>query len=279
MPTASPKVSFVTVSYKNPGLIRQLLKGFEQAQLAFPYEYFMVDNAVGDGTGTMVRERFPWVTMIDSPGNVGFGVGNNIGFQQAQGEYVMLINPDLTIFPGELEKLVAFADAHPDVGLVGPKVLNPDGSLQRSFHRFPGLLIPLLRRTFLGKTTWGKKMVQDYFMQDADPDKVQEVDGLFGAAILIRRKALDQIGFFDQRFFMYFEDTDLCRRAWEKGWRVVYAPLASVTHYHQRESNVKHVWDMVMNRVARIHIKSGFLYFFKYWGKPHPHRVSHDVLS
>lgn len=271
--TQTPKVTFVTVCYRTPGLIAQLLKGFEEAALPFPFEYFLVDNAAGDGTGAMVREHFPWVKIIDHQGNIGFGAGNNLAFREAKGEYVMLVNPDLTVFPGEFEKLLAFADAHPDIGFVGPKLLNPDRTLQRSFHRFPNPLIPLFRRTPLGRTAWGQRTIEKYLMMDADPNVVQDVDGLFGAAILIRRSALEQIGHFDERFFMYFEDVDLCRRAWESGWRVTYAPLAMFVHYHQRESEVKRFWKLFTNRVVRTHIKSGIMYFLKYRGKAHPRAI------
>jgi N-acetylglucosaminyl-diphospho-decaprenol L-rhamnosyltransferase len=266
----TPKVTFVTVCYRTPGLIKQLLKGVEDARFSFPYEYILVDNAAGDGTGAMVRERFPWVKIIDEQGNVGFGAGNNLAFRIAQGEYVMLVNPDLTMFAGEMEKLLAFADAHPDIGFIGPKLLNPDRTLQRSFHRFPSPLIPIYRRTGLGRMEFGKRAIDQYLMQDVDPSLTQDVDGLFGAAILIRRTALEQVGHFDEQFFMYFEDVDLCRRAWEKGWRVTYAPVAEFVHYHQRESEVKRISDLFKNRVLREHIKSAFRYFWKYRGKGHP---------
>lgn len=273
----TPKVSFITVCYRTPGLIRQLLKGVEAAALPFEFEYFLVDNAAGDGTGAMVREEFPWVKIIDKQGNVGFGAGNNLAFREAKGEYVMLVNPDLTFFKGEMEKLLTFADAHPDIGFIGPKLLNPDRSLQRSFHRFPSPLIPVYRRTRLGRTSRGKKKVERYLMLDVDPANVQDVDGLFGAAILIRRPALEAIGEFDEKFFMYFEDVDLCRRAWEKGWRVTYAPVAEFVHYHQRESELKHFWDLLMKRVPREHIKSAIYYFWKYRGKGHPRNTTNDV--
>lgn len=269
----APKVSFVTVCYRTPGLVRQLLKGFEAAAIPFPYEYFLVDNG-DDGTGAMVRERFPWATVVDGHGNVGFGAGNNRAFRLANGEYVMLVNPDLTVFAGEMEKLIAFADADATAGLIGPRILNPDRSPQRSFHRFPNAFIPIYRRTAFGRTPWGRRDVERYLMLDADPSKIQDVDGLFGSAVLIRRAALDRIGHFDERFFMYFEDVDLCRRAWEAGWRVVYAPVADFVHYHQRESDVKRPWDLLTNRTAREHIKSGVKYFLKYRGKGHPRTVS-----
>ncbi len=258
------KITFVTVCYRTPELIRMLLLGVQKANFSFSYEYILVNNDPSDGTRAMVEECFPWVTYIDAPGNVGFGAGNNIAFARAQGEYIMLMNPDLTVFPGEMEKLIAYADAHTDIGLCGPQLLNPNRTLQRTFTRFPTICIPLYRRTIFGKTTQGKKAIEFYFMQDVDATIAQPVHVLFGAAILIRATALKDIGFFDEQFFMYFEDTDLCRRAWEKGWKVFYAPIACFVHYHQRESDVKRFWQILTNRVSREHIKSAVKYFWKY---------------
>jgi GT2 family glycosyltransferase len=264
------KISFVTVCYLTPNLIRQLLRGFDALRLPFQFEYFLVDNAAGDGTGDMVRERFPWVKLIETPCNVGFGAANNLAFRQARGEYIMLMNPDLTVFTGEVEKLIEFADRQTDAGLFGPRLLNPDRTPQQSCHRFPSAMTPLYRRTALGSTAWGKRALEYYLMRGEDLSQAQDVDGLFGSAILIRRRALDEIGFFDERFFMYFEDVDLCRRAWEKGWRVMYAPVAEFVHYHQRESEIKRLWNLFSNPLARTHIMSGAKYFMKYRGKPLP---------
>lgn len=264
------KVTFVTVCYRTPHLIRNLLKGVEAARFPFPYEYIVVDN--GGDTADMVRETFPWATVISGQGNVGFGAGNNLAIRQAKGEYVMLVNPDLTIFPGEMEKLLAFAESRPDTGIVGPRLLNPNKTVQRTYHRFPHPLIPVYRRTFLGATARGQKAIDWYFMADADASAPLHVDGLFGAAMLIRKRALDEVGHFDERFFMYFEDVDLCRRSWEKGWKVCYAPVAEFVHYHQRESDVKYPWQALMNRTSRAHIASAVQYFLKYRGKPLPNR-------
>ena len=264
------KVTFVTVAYKTPELIRNLLKGIEQANFSFPFEYIVVNNAPGDATAAMIQEKFPWVTYVEAPGNVGFGSGNNIGFRLAKGEYVMCLNPDLTVFKGEMEKLLAFADANAQYGIIGPKLLNPNRSIQRNFHRFPGVLIPAYRRTFLGKTPWGKQAIEHYQMHDFDGEAVREVDGLFGAALLIRAQALKDVGHFDETYFMYFEDIDLCRRMWQKGWKVCYVPHASFVHYLQRESRVKWPWEILMNRTSRAHIASAVHYFRKYQNQPLP---------
>lgn len=263
------KVTFITVAYKTPHLIRNLLKGVEAAKFAFPFEYYLVDNG-SDGTAQMVKELFPWVNVVTGHGNVGFSAGNNLAIRQAKGEYVMLVNPDMTIFPDEIEKLVGYGDANPTIGFVVPKLLNPNGTIQTNVNRFPSILIPVYRRTILGRTSVGQRAVDRYFMKDVDLTRPIDVDGAIGAAILLRRRALDEIGHFDEGYWMYFEDIDLCRRAWEKGWRVTYFPDIKIVHYHQRESRVKWPWQALTHRPSRAHIASAVHYFWKYRSKPLP---------
>lgn len=277
--TGDPKVTFVTVCYKTPNLIRLLLKGFESADIKFPFEYYLVDNAPGDGTGDMVREKYPWVNIIETPKNIGFGAGNNHALRRARGEYVMLVNPDLVVFPGELEKLVEFLDGHPDIGLVGPKLLNPDRTCQYSCYRFPNPMIPLYRRTPLGLTPWGKRAIKHYLMhEDLKRDQAMEVDALMGSALMMRRKVLDEVGHFDERFFMYFEEVDICRRAWKYNWRVVYVPQAQLVHYHARDSLISRPWQVITHKPTRKHIASAVYYFWKYRGTQNPHNETRPVL-
>lgn len=276
-PKADPKVSFVTVCYRTPGLIRMLLKGAQAANFKFSFEYFLVNNAPEDGTSQMVRERFPWVQVIDSPRNVGFGAGNNLAIRRARGQYIMLLNPDLTIFPDEIEKLVKFMDDHPDVAFSGPLLLNPDGTRQDSCYRFPAPMYALYRRTFLGKLPSGQRYNHHFLMRDTQLDRPLEVDVLMGSAIMMRRSALDEIGLFDENYFMYLEEMDICRRAWEKKWRVAYVPHAKLVHYHQRESRIDWPWHLITNRPARAHIISALYYFRKYWNKPNPHKLQRPI--
>lgn len=263
-------VSFVTVNYKTPHFIRHLLHGFEQANVSLPYEYFLVDNASDDGTIELVKQRFHWAIPIRAEKNFGFGGGNNLAIARARGEYIVLLNPDLTVFPGEIEAWIGWMEAHPDVGISGPRVLNPDGTDQSSSYRFPGFFTPLYRRTLIGSTPWGKRAIASYLMQDMDRSAEQDVDWVQGSAMCIRRSVFDRIGRFDDRFFMYFEDTDLCRRAWEAGHRVAYMPHARVVHYLHRESRIHHTWEVFTNRVTRAHIASAIRYFLKYRSKPNP---------
>ena len=266
----NPLVTFVTVNYKTPHYIRQLLKGVEEAHFSFPFEYILVDNASGDGTVEMIRERFPWVKVIESPKNVGFGSGNNLALAEAKGMYVLLFNPDLTVFPREVESWIEWMHARPDVGISGPRILNPDGSDQESCYRFPNLLTPVLRRTFLGRLPFARKSLERYTMKEMDRTREQDVDWILGAAMLIRKTVLDHIGHFDPRFFMYFEEADICRRAWSGGYRVTYTPVSSFMHYYGRESHIRFPWEVVTNKLTRIHMASGCKYFLKHMGSPDP---------
>lgn len=272
------KVSFITVCYNTPNLIRVLLRGVEQAGFSFPFEYFLVDNGQ-DGTGEFVRKRFPWVTVIEPGKNIGFAAGNNLAIERATGEYIMLVNPDLTIFQGEVEKLVAFADTAPDAGIMGPWIESPNGTRQETCTRFPSFMLPAYNRTFLGRTPWGKRVLDRHHMRDVNHTEPHDAEVIYGAAMLIRRSAIKDIGAFDERFFMYCEDWDLCRRAWKSGWRVVFVPHARFIHYHQRESLINAPWEILTNRTARIHIASGVKYTWKYLNEPIPEIGTHDLLS
>ncbi len=232
-------------------------------------EIIVVDNASADGTPEMVRQEFPSARCLALPKNIGFGPGNNAGLQASIGKYILIMNPDIVILDDALDRLIDFMETHPEVGLVGPQLRNPDGSIQFSCYHFPTPLIPLYRRTPLGHWAVGQKALAHYLMTDWDHQTIREVDWLLGAFLVARRSMIDQLGSFDERFFLYFEDADLCRRAWQSGWRVVYNPEMQVVHYHRRES-AGSIFSLLTNWIAREHLKSGLKYFLKYWGQPQP---------
>ena len=198
------KVSVVTVNYKMPEFIRHLLEGVEAAKWAFPFEYILVDNDSHDGVPAFVRERFSWVKVRENQ-NTGFGGGNNVALKEVKGEYVILMNPDLTVFPDEVEKWIAWMDEHPDVGISGPRTLNPDRTDQNSCYAFHHWSTPVYRRTALGKMPWAKKELNRFLLTDMDRTKEQDVDWVQGSAMCIRRSLLERIGGFDESFFMYLK--------------------------------------------------------------------------
>ena len=201
------------------------------------YEVWVVDNASEDGSAGMVAAEFPQVQLIVNTDNAGFSKANNQAIAQTGSRYVFLLNSDAFIHPGALEQLVAYADAHPQAGIVGPKVLNVNGSVQFSCRRFPSLGAGFFRNTYLGRLFPHNKFARDYLMVSFDHAEDRAVDWVSGCAMLIRRDLLQKIGVLDERFYMYCEDVDLCQRAWEGGWEVIYAPQAVVTHAIGRSSD------------------------------------------
>ena len=206
-------------------------------KLAVDYSVWVVDNASSDGSAGMVASEFPNAHLIVNTENVGFSKANNQAIALTDSRYAFLLNSDAAIHPGALEALVAYADAHPKAGVIGPKVLNPDGSLQFSCRRFPSLGAGFFRNTYLGRLFPNNKFARDYLMTNFDHAHDVPVDWVSGCAMLLRREMVDEIGALDERFYMYCEDVDLCQRAWDSGREVVYAPSAVVTHAIGRSSD------------------------------------------
>ena len=285
-------LSIIILNYKQKGLVKQCIKGIVTAQPQLKYELIVVDNDSKDGSLEMVNVMFkeekqlgnqpelplnkpleiPSIKTIQSESNDGFAAGNNLGIQKASGKYIMIINPDIAVVPGALEEMVNFLESNSSVGMISPKLINPDGSVQYSCRRFPNIFTPIYRRTILGKLPFAKKYLTDYLMMDFDHSNSKEVDWLFGACLLIRKSILDRIGMFDERFFMYFEDLDLCRRFWQAGFKIMYFPVVEMVHYHQRLSAEKSGILGALSKGGRIHIVSGVKYFAKYLGSKLPVR-------
>ncbi len=270
-------LSIVILNYRTKDLLRECLRGLRFAKPDLQMEVIVVDNDSRDGSAEMVLSEFPEARLIRSPNNAGYAAGNNIGLKLGVGRYLMVTNPDIFVWPGSLEALVRFMDENPRVGLAGPQLTNPDGTIQKSCYRFQDLLTPVWSRTLLGRLLFGKRAMANYLMDDFDHLSTREVDWVLGAAMIARREAVADVGFLDETFFMYCDDTDWCRRYWEKNWRVVYVPSARLVHFHQRLSKGG-VAELFRNRLTRIHVKSALTYFKKYRGKPNP-RIADRVNS
>jgi GT2 family glycosyltransferase len=256
-------LSIIIVNYKSKDKTAKCLESLEKAEWGgLSYEIIVVDNASGDNL-LFLKKAHPEIKIIQSEKNLGMGGGNNLGIKNSSGEFILILNPDTEVKSGAVLKLFNYLKRNESAGIVGPKLLNPDGSLQYSCLRFPKILTPLLRRTFLGKIFY--KSLDKFLMKDFNHNETRGVDWLMGSCLLVRRELLDVSGrLFDERFFMYFEDTELCRRARRFGWKSVYLPEAEVFHDHARASAEKS-WYIApfVDRLAREHIKSWFKYFFK----------------
>ena len=201
-------------------------------------EIWVVDNASSDGSPDMIATEFPFVHLIRSETNEGFSGGNNQLLRDLGAEYALLLNSDAICHPGSLDTLLDWADAHPDTGIIGPKVLNTDSSLQFSCRRFPTFAAGLFRNVYLGRLFPNNKPAADYLMQDFDHASVRDVDWVSGCVLLIRRTCMEKIGLLDaETFFMYCEDMDWCLRARNADWGVVYVPDAVFTHAIGKSSN------------------------------------------
>lgn len=271
-------LSIIILNFKTKNLLRECLRTVEVAKPSLNFEVIVVDNASNDGTAEMLRAEFPSVRLIQSDRNRGYAGGNNLGIRAASGKYIMVMNPDILVWPQSIEKLVTFMDTHTDVGIAGPQLTNPDGTIQQSCYRYQTLLTPVYRRTILGKLPWAKRAVDLYLMKDFDHKTVRDVDWLLGGALIVRREAMEKVGLLDESFFLYFEDADWCRRFWEHGFRVTYVPDSSMVHFHQRASKGG-VLTLVKNKVARVHVKSGITYFKKYRGKKNPRTGQSEHVS
>lgn len=222
-------------------------------------ETVVVDNASSDGSADMVAAEFPTVRLIRSVTNEGFSGGNNRAFDGLTAPYALLLNSDAACAPGALDALLEFADRAPDAGIIGPKVVNPDGSLQYSCRRFPTFAAGLFRNVYLGRLFPGNKPAADYLMQDFDHASVRDVDWVSGCALLIRRDCMQEIGLLDaDTFFMYCEDMDWCLRARNANWRVVYFPDTLITHAIGRSS------DRAAERMIIEHHRSMWRFYKKH---------------
>ncbi len=222
-----------------------------------------------------LQGRFPLVRYIDTGGNIGFGRGNTVGFKTEEARYYFALNPD-TIIPANshvIERIVKFMDEKRHVGGIGIKLVNMDDSLQYSCYRFdlPSILIkPLKHINFDNKYRWVKKHADKLEMKDFDHNSTRPVDWVLGAAMIVRKEVVDQIGWFDERYFMYLEDCDWCHRMWDAGWPVYYVHDIVIKHAHARDSaKVPGIFRALFkNKLARIHAVSWIKYVWK-WRQSH----------
>jgi len=265
------ELSIIVTNYKNPELLRVCLDSIKKGITGIDSELIVADSETQEDTTIMMREEYPYVIFFPFEKNVGFQALLKKGIENSQGKHLLLLNGDIIVNPGSIEKMLEYLKSNEDVGMVGPKLLNFNGTLQYSCSRFYKPKTILYRRTFLGRFPFAKKHLDWFLMKDYDHASPKEVDWLMGSALMVSRKALERVGPMDPRYFMYFEDVDWCRRFWENGYKVVYYPLASMHHYHGKGSAKGGVIrSLISSRLTWIHISSGLKYFKKFLGKPLP---------
>ncbi|MFN2292119.1 MAG: glycosyltransferase family 2 protein [Anaerolineae bacterium] len=230
----------------------------DQAQ-GLDLEIIVVDNNSGDGSPEMVRSEFPRVRLIANDENRGFTAANNQGLAASRGRFLLLINPDTQVMGDALASMVRTMEANPQIGVLGPQLLYPDGSRQPSRRRFPTFATALVESTVVQEWWRDNRFLRHYYMDDvpvASSDQVQQVDWLVGACLLVRREAYEQVGGLDEGFFMYSEELDWCRRIKQAGWQIVYFPGATVIHHEGKSSE-----QVVPAR--HIHFQSSKVRYFR----------------
>jgi N-acetylglucosaminyl-diphospho-decaprenol L-rhamnosyltransferase len=218
-------VSVVVVTYNGLPWVEQALASVRGC------ETVVVDNGSSDGTVAFVRERFPEVRVVEQE-NRGLAAGWNAGIAQTSGRYVLLLNSDAWLHEGALDALVAFADAHPRAAVVAPRLRNPDGTLQRSVRGFPTLWRLATEYLFLRKLAPGSRLLNAFYAGGFAHDEPREAEFLMGAAWLVRREAIDDVGPADEDFFLFSEEVDWAYRFRQAGWSSWFVPAAEATHVY-----------------------------------------------
>lgn len=260
------QVSFIITHYKQPDLLDSCIRSIQKYVKSFNYEIIVADSDTIEETRNLIKDKFPGVILSESKDNIGFSKIVNKALGLAHGSYIVILNADILLNDSSIEEIFEFLDRNKDVGLVGPALFGVDGSPQNSAFRFYGPLTVAARRTLLGKIPIGKKDVERFLMADVDlPGKPTPVDWLMGSSIFLTKKALEDVGPLDERYFMYFEDVDWARRFWKNGYRVMYYPRARLTHHHLKASKKSGgMLDILFNKYTRIHLASAIKYFLKF---------------
>lgn len=267
-----PLVSVVIVNWKTPELLAACLDSVLADTRSAEFEIWVVDNNSGDHSVEMMRQRFPSVNLIANSENVGFGRACNQVIPVATGKYVLLLNPDTVVVDDAISSMANYLDENANCGSVGPKVLNPDGTLQLACRRsFPTPAASFYRLTYLSKLFPKSERFAQYNLTYADPNQVLDVDALSGSCMMVRKTVVDTVGLLDEDIFMFGEDIDWCWRFKEAGWRVTYLPTAEVFHYHGASSRLRPVG-------ATVNLHKGMEVFYRKHQAPHHNAVFNALV-
>ena len=260
-------VSIVIVSHKNASVLRLCLDALRKnISDKIKFEIIVVDSETQEEIRDLVSEDYKGIKFIPFVVNVGFAKALNEGIRKARGEIILSLNPDIIIERNSIEELYGYVKKHSEVGIAGPMLLNFNGSHQSSCFSFYTPATVVYRRTFLGGFFLGKKSLEKFIIR-TDENAPQSIRGwLMGSAFMLRSDNIKKVGLMDERYFMYFEDVDWCRRFREAGFDIVYIPRAKMFHYHSKMSASKSILSLFFNKMTFIHFLSGLKYFVKFKG-------------
>jgi O-antigen biosynthesis protein len=258
-------LSIIIVNYNVKEFLQNLIDSIKKASLNLTKEIIIIDNASDDGSVEFIKDKFPEVKLISNQQNLGFGKANNIGLKLASGKYFLLINPDTLVAEDTFEKMISFFESNSEVGLAGCKILNPDGSLQLACRRsFPGPWTSFTKVTGLSSLFPNNKIFARYNLTYLDENKSYEVDAISGSFMMMRKEVYQKVGGFDEQFFMYGEDLDLCYRIQKSGFKVYYVHSTQIIHYKgestKRSSlDETKVFYSAMHLFVKKHLSSSLL--------------------
>lgn len=257
-------ISVIVVSYNTAGLLEQCMGDLRSAiDARLKVEIVFVDNASKDNSVEVIRTKFPECKLIENDKNIGFGRGNNQALPFVTGRYILLLNTDAFVAPDTLSKTMAYMDANPRCGILGVRLEGRDGVLQPSCRYFPTPWNTFLRRTGLNRSFAGTRMVDDMTWPH---DAVRSCDWVVGCYYLLRREVVDDIGLFDPRYFLYFEEVDHCFAAKRNGWNIVFFPHTTVIHLGGESAKTVGAVTKSGQQLERLQIESELLYFRKNFG-------------
>lgn len=275
-PQAAPALTLgvVVVNYGTYGLTMRCVASLLAHAIASPSHIVVVDNRSPDGSGQRLKDHLPeGVVTILSQVNGGFGAGVNLGVAALTTDLVLVLNPDTYFLRNNMDVVQRLFEGQPRLGVVGLKLLNPDGSLQYSARRFYSLPDILVRRTALGRLSPLRRLERSHLLKRQWQKGPFEADWVMGTGFVVRRTAFDRVGRMDERYFLYFEEVDLCARMWVQGWQVMAVPEVELVHEHQQESRAG-----ILSFSGKTHLRSMARFFAKF-GVPWVRRPSRNRMA
>jgi N-acetylglucosaminyl-diphospho-decaprenol L-rhamnosyltransferase len=262
------KLALITINHRHGEMIKKMVESLVALETERPFQLFVVNNLEDQGIQNWLREILPGVRVVENERPLGFSRNiNRILTTNPDFDYYLLLNPDVICLPGMIDSLLSVMESDPQVGVAGPQLLDMDGAPQPSRRRFATFPVLMMRALHLDSLFKRLPSVDRYLMLGERFEDVTEVDWLTGAVMLLRKAALDEVGLFDERFFLYFEDEDLCCRMWRKRWKVCYIKEAKAFHAHMAAGR-----KQVFSKANFRHVASAFKMLAKYGGKIGPCR-------
>jgi len=262
------KLSILIVNFNQKYFPRLCVEALKKSKVNFDYEIIFCDNDSHDESIEYLRKakKEKTIELIEPHKNLGYGSGNNLAAKKAKGDYVLILNADITVEQDTLQKLIDHIEKHKDIGILAPKLVYHNGEIQPSCRRNFSIFDLFIKRTFLKKIWPFSNRYKKYIMKDYSHKDTQEVDLITGAFMLLPKHVFDKIGGFDERYFLFMEDFDLCKKVKKAGYKVVYYPSASAIHYHKRLSEGSFI-KLLFNKVSWMHLNSAIKYHLKWKGR------------